>query len=53
MSERAGEKQMNREEIKKILPHREPMLLVDEVELVDGKSLGKCYIRGEDRKSVV
>ena len=39
---------MNREEIKKILPHREPMLLVDEVELVDGKSLGKCHIRGDE-----
>ena len=30
---------MNKEEIKKILPHREPMLLVDEVELIDGKAL--------------
>lgn len=39
---------MNREEIKKILPHREPMLLVDEVELVDGKSIGKCHIRGDE-----
>ena len=39
---------MNREEIKKILPHREPMLLVDEVELVDGKSHGKCHIRGDE-----
>ena len=32
---------MNKEEIKKILPHREPMLLVDEVELIDGKAIGK------------
>ena len=39
---------MNREEIKKILPHREPMLLVDEVELVEGKSHGKCHIRGDE-----
>lgn len=39
---------MNREEIKKILPHREPMLLVDEVELVDGKSHGKCRIKGDE-----
>ena len=39
---------MNKEEIKKILPHREPMLLVDEVELADGKSLGKCHIRGDE-----
>lgn len=37
---------MNKEEIKKILPHREPMLLVDEVELVDGKAHGKCHIKG-------
>lgn len=39
---------MNREEIKKILPHREPMLLVDEVELIDGKAYGKCRIRGDE-----
>lgn len=39
---------MNKEEIKSILPHREPMLLVDEVELVDGKSHGKCHIRGDE-----
>lgn len=37
---------MNREEIKNILPHREPMLLVDEVEVIDGKAHGKCHIRG-------
>ena len=39
---------MNREEIKKILPHREPMLLLDEVELIDGKSHGKCHIKGDE-----
>ena len=39
---------MNKEEIKKILPHREPMLLVDEVELVDGVAHGKCHIRGDE-----
>lgn len=39
---------MNKEEIKKILPHREPMLLVDEVELMDGKAFGKCHIRGDE-----
>ena len=39
---------MNKEEIKKILPHREPMLLVDEVELIDGKSHGKCHIKGDE-----
>ena len=35
---------MNKEEIKKILPHREPMLLVDEVELIDGKAFGLSLI---------
>lgn len=39
---------MNKEEIKKILPHREPMLLVDEVELIDGKAVGKCIITGDE-----
>ena len=39
---------MNREEIKKILPHREPMLLVDEVVLEDGKSHGKYQVRGDE-----
>lgn len=39
---------MNQEEIKKILPHREPMLLVDEVELVDGKACGKYHVRGDE-----
>ena len=39
---------MNREEIKKILPHREPMLLLDEVQLVEGKSHGKYHVRGDE-----
>ncbi len=39
---------MNKEEIKKILPHREPMLLVDEAELIDGKAYGKCHIKGDE-----
>ena len=39
---------MKKEEIKQILPHREPMLLVDEVEIVDGKAHGKCHIRGDE-----
>ncbi len=39
---------MNKEEIKKLLPHREPMLLVDEVDLVDGKAYGKCHIKGDE-----
>lgn len=39
---------LNKEEIKKILPHREPMLLVDEVALIDGKSHGKYHVTGEE-----
>lgn len=39
---------MNRDEIKNILPHREPMLLVDEVTLEDGKSHGKYHVRGDE-----
>ena len=33
------------EELKKILPHRDNMLLIDECELVDGEAHGKCHIR--------
>jgi len=39
---------MNREEIKNIIPHREPMLLVDEAELVDGKAVGRYTVRGDE-----
>lgn len=40
---------MNREEIKEIIPHREPMLLVDEVELMeDGSSVGYYTVRGDE-----
>ena len=39
---------MNKEEIKKILPHRDDMLLLDEVELIDGVAHGKKYITGEE-----
>lgn len=40
---------MNRDEIKEFLPHREPMLLVDSVELTeDGKALGKYLVRGDE-----
>ena len=40
---------MNRDEIRKIIPHREPMLLVDEVELQeDGSSLGYYTVTGEE-----
>lgn len=39
---------MNREEIKKILPHREPMLLIDDVEEVDGVAIGHYTVRGDE-----
>lgn len=40
---------MNREEIKQLLPHREPMLLLDEVELnEDGAAVGKYTVRGDE-----
>lgn len=39
---------MNQEEIKKILPHRDNMLLIDEVEKIDDKAYGKYYVRGDE-----
>ncbi len=39
---------MNKEEIKNILPHRDNMLLVDEIELIDGQAHGKCHIKGDE-----
>ncbi|MGN1092302.1 MAG: 3-hydroxyacyl-ACP dehydratase FabZ [Monoglobaceae bacterium] len=39
---------MNKEEIMKILPHRDDMLLIDEVELVDGVAHGKKKIVGDE-----
>ena len=40
---------MNRDEIKEILPHREPMLLVDEVYLnEDGSATGYYQVRGDE-----
>lgn len=40
---------MNREEIKDILPHREPMLLVDEAYAnKDGTSTGLYHVRGDE-----
>ncbi|SFB97071.1 3-hydroxyacyl-ACP dehydratase FabZ family protein [Butyrivibrio sp. YAB3001] len=40
---------MNREEIKKILPHREPMLLLDEAVLnEDGSATGFYTVRGDE-----
>jgi 3-hydroxyacyl-[acyl-carrier-protein] dehydratase len=40
---------MNREEIKNLIPHREPMLLLDEVEIDENNiSHGKYAIRGDE-----
>ncbi len=40
---------MDRETLKTILPHREPMLLVDEAELVsDNQSKGRYQVRGDE-----
>ncbi len=40
---------MKRDEIRQILPHREPMLLVDEVNLnEDGSSTGYYQVRGDE-----
>lgn len=39
----------NKEEIKKIIPHREPMLLIDKAESIDEKtSVGKYHVTGEE-----
>ena len=35
---------MNKEELKELLPHREPMLLLDEAELVGDEARGKITI---------
>ena len=39
---------MNQEEIKKILPHRDNMLLIDEAEVVDGIAFGKKLVRDDE-----
>ena len=39
---------MKRDDLKKILPHREPMLLLDEAEVVDGVAHGRITITGDE-----
>lgn len=39
---------MTRDEIKNILPHREPMLLLDEVVLQDSFAVGRYTVRGDE-----
>ena len=39
---------MDREEIKKILPHRDHMLLLDEVTKEEGVAIGQYTVRGDE-----
>lgn len=39
---------MNREEIKSILPHREPMLLIDDVEKIEDEAVAHYTVRGDE-----
>ena len=40
---------MNREEIKKIIPHREPMLLVDEAYVTgENEAKGVYHVKGDE-----
>lgn len=39
---------MNRDEIKKILPHRDNMLLLDDAEQKDGIAIGHYTVRGDE-----
>lgn len=39
---------MNREELKEYLPHREPMLLVDEIDIKDGICHAKYLIKEDE-----
>ena len=39
---------MEREEIRNFLPHREPMLLVDKMEMVGDHSEGHYHVRGDE-----
>ncbi|MBR1793160.1 MAG: 3-hydroxyacyl-ACP dehydratase FabZ [Bacteroidales bacterium] len=39
---------INRDEIKTFMPHREPMLLVDDMEIKDNVSIGHYHVRGDE-----
>ena len=39
---------MNQNEIKNILPHRDRMLLLDEVEKIEETACGKYHVRGDE-----
>ncbi len=39
---------MNKDAIKNILPHRDPMLLIEEAELIDGIAMASYTVRGDE-----
>ena len=39
---------MNREELMELLPHRPPMLLLDDAENLDGTAVGHYLVRGDE-----
>lgn len=39
---------MDREEIKQVIPHREPMLLVDEADIVNDESIARYTVREDE-----
>lgn len=39
---------MDREEIKQIIPHREPMLLVDEADIVNDEAIARYTVREDE-----
>lgn len=39
---------MDREEIKQVLPHREPMLLVDEADIVNDEAIARYTVREDE-----
>lgn len=39
---------MDRNELKTILPHREPMLLLDEAEKIEEEAVGRYRVRGDE-----
>ncbi|MCR4660062.1 MAG: 3-hydroxyacyl-ACP dehydratase FabZ [Bacteroidales bacterium] len=39
---------MNRDEIKTFLPHREPMLLIDDVDMIGDEAVAHYYVRGDE-----
>ncbi len=39
---------MDRDQIMKLLPHRDPMLLLDQVECEEGTAIGRYTVRGDE-----